>query len=587
MKLTKVQIKNFRSIKSQTINFDHNCLILLGKNEAGKSNILKAIAAIFNQYKVTNKDKRKKLGNETIDGYFIRAIVELSKEDYTEIIDRFEKQYMNTECIKLKNEITILKYIECLFYNFLVCIEVAVNRNPYYSYWSYSGEYNFELENEVYLDKTFFNIEETGTKQEIEDINAIIFKIIKEMYNEKPYLCHFWQYDDSLLLPSSVNISEFISNPKRFLSLYNLFLICNRFDIKKEFEDAISQDGDYSNLLDQVSKTITKLFREIWKDFKDTSIELMAGESEMIIKVSNKTKYSFEDRSDGFKKFISILLMLSTQARSKQLGERNIILIDEPDQSLYPSSVEYLRNELLKISETAKIIYTTHSPYMIDSNCIERHLVIEKNDDITTINIQDKNAPFCDDELLRRAIGSSIFEIIKPKNIIFEGWLDKELFFKYCDYNKKAKEFNQVGIVYLGGISGVETLVQLLILANKKFVIVADSDAVSKSKRKDFEENYEEFISSWLSYGDVVDGILTMEDFLSVEWITKNLQKEYPDFIYDTSKKAIENIEIAVKDCKEKKQQIKKDLINKLHKAGINDNYSVFIDQLSIKLKEG
>jgi len=438
----------------------------------------------------------------------------------------------------------------------------------------------------VYLDKIFFNTDKLGTKQEIKNIHSIIFEIIKKMYNEKPYLCNFWQYDNSLLLPSRVNISSFISNPKQFLSLYNIFLTCDRVDIKNEFEEAISQDGDYSNLLDQVSKTITKLFREIWKDFKNTSIELMAGETEMVIKVSNKTKYSFEDRSDGFKKFISILLMLSTQARSKQLGERDIILIDEPDQSLYPSSAEYLRNELLNISKTARIIYATHSQYMIDSNCIERHLVIEKKDDITTINVQDKNAPFCEDELLRRAIGSSIFEVIRPKNIIFEGWLDKELFNKYCYYNNKTTEYNQFGIVYLGGISGVETLVQLLILANKKFVIVSDSDVVSKSKRKDFEENYEEFISSWLSYGEVVDSVQTMEDFLSVEWITKNLQKECPDFVYDSSKKAIENIENVVKDNKEKKQQIKKGIINELHKADINDNYSVFVEQLNIKLKE-
>jgi predicted ATP-dependent endonuclease of OLD family len=586
MKLTKIEIENFRSIKSQTIIIDHNCLVLLGKNEAGKSNILKAIAAIFNKYKVTNKDKRKKLGNETIDNYFIRAIIELSKEDYTEILNRFAKLYTNTEYVKFKYENTLLKYIECYFYNLLIRINIADNENPYYSWWSYTGKIKFELENGLYLDKTYFNTEEIGKKQEIEDIRSIIFDIIIKMYNEMPYICHFWQYENSILLPNSVNILNFTVNPKQFPSLYNIFQTCNRFDIKKEFDDAISQDGDYSNLLDQVSKTITKIFREIWKDLNDTSIELMAGESEMIIKVSNKTKYSFEDRSDGFKKFISILLMLSTRVRSKQLGERDIILIDEPDQSLYPTSAEYLRDELIKISETTRVIYATHSQDMIDSNCIERHLVIEKNDDITSINIQDKNSPFSEDELLRRAIGSSIFNIIKPKNIIFEGWLDKELFRKYCDYNEKSKDFNQAGIVYLGGISGVETLVQLLILANKKFIIVADSDTVSKSKREDFEEHYEEFASSWLSYNDVVGGIQTMEDFLSIEWITKNLQKECPDFVYDTSKKAVENIESVVNNFKEKKQQIKKDIINKLRKEDINNDYSVFVEQLNIKLKE-
>ena len=585
MKLTEIQIENFRSIRSQSIVIDHNCLILLGKNEAGKSNILKAIAAVFGKYKVTDKDKRKRIANEIISEYYIYAKIKLSETDFNEVLDLFIKKYNNTECILFKSKISLRDFIENIFYDFLVWINIAENSTFYFSYWSFSKQ-KYEFENEIYLNGTNFNIEGEGIKKTVGDIVNYIFEIIKKLYIQKPYICHYWQYSDSLLLPSSINITDFISHPEKYMTLKNIFISCNRHDIKKEFEDAISQDGDYSNLLDQTSKLITEIFQEIWKDFKDTSIELMAGGSEMIIKVTNKSKYSFEDRSDGFKKFISILLMLSTQARSKQIGERDIILIDEPDQSLYPSSAEYLRNELINISKSAKVIYATHSEYMIDSDCIERHLVIEKNDDITTINRQNNNSPYSDDELLRRAIGSSIFKIIKQKNIIFEGWLDKELFSKYFDHNKKSIDLKQVGVVYLGGISGVETLVQLLILANKKFIIVADSDTVSESKRKDFEEHYEEFLSSWFSYSDAIKEVLTMEDFISIKLIEKILQEKYPNFVYDTSKKAIENIEKAVNNDKVIRQQTKKEIIQRLSKKDINEEYSVFINQLDQKIKE-
>jgi len=585
VKLTEIQIENFRSIRSQSIVIDHNCLILLGKNEAGKSNILKAIAAVFGKYKVTDKDKRKRIANEIISEYYIYAKIKLSETDFNEVLDLFIKKYNNTECILFKSKISLRDFIENIFYDFLVWINIAENSTFYFSYWSFSKQ-KYEFENEIYLNGTNFNIEGEGIKKTVGDIVNYIFEIIKKLYIQKPYICHYWQYSDSLLLPSSINITDFISHPEKYMTLKNIFISCNRHDIKKEFEDAISQDGDYSNLLDQTSKLITEIFQEIWKDFKDTSIELMAGGSEMIIKVTNKSKYSFEDRSDGFKKFISILLMLSTQARSKQIGERDIILIDEPDQSLYPSSAEYLRNELINISKSAKVIYATHSEYMIDSDCIERHLVIEKNDDITTINRQNNNSPYSDDELLRRAIGSSIFKIIKQKNIIFEGWLDKELFSKYFDHNKKSIDLKQVGVVYLGGISGVETLVQLLILANKKFIIVADSDTVSESKRKDFEEHYEEFLSSWFSYSDAIKEVLTMEDFISIKLIEKILQEKYPNFVYDTSKKAIENIEKAVNNDKVIRQQTKKEIIQRLSKKDINEEYSVFINQLDQKIKE-
>ena len=118
----------------------------------------------------------------------------------------------------------------------------------------------------------------------------------------------------------------------------NIFTLCKRENIKSEFEDAMSEDGDYINLLEQVSKEVTLVFRKIWKDFKDTSIELIPNGDEILIKVCNKTKYSFEDRSDGFKKFISILLMLSTQSRSNKIHEKDIVyfgtLVDSTHESI-------------------------------------------------------------------------------------------------------------------------------------------------------------------------------------------------------------------------------------------------------------
>ena len=87
MELKKIQIRNFRSIKSEDIVFSHNCLILLGKNEAGKSNLLKAVASVFGKYEVSNKDRRKRVDNEKInaDEYYVRAIFDLNQKDFDEI----------------------------------------------------------------------------------------------------------------------------------------------------------------------------------------------------------------------------------------------------------------------------------------------------------------------------------------------------------------------------------------------------------------------------------------------------------------------------------------------------------------------
>ena len=577
MKHTRIQIENFRSIKSQTIEFDKNCLILVGKNEAGKSNILKAIAAVFGQYIVSNKDKRKRIDNEKIENYYIRAILKLEKKDFDEILSRFKKKYANAENIVFKNKKTLFDVISFVFREFLLCVNIADGEKQHYSYWKYN-EKEYELEKDIYIQGNALITNPTGTKQ---NIVTLIWGIVQELYKENPYKCHYWEYNNKYLLPNSIDIATFIENPSNHKSLENIFLLCKREDIKQEFTDAKSQDNDYLNLLSQVSTEVTKTFRTIWKDFKDTSIELLPDGANISIKIADKARYSCEDRSDGFKKFISILLMLSTQVRANKIGERDVILIDEPDQSLYPTSARYLRDELLKIAEKSKVVYSTHSPYMIDSNCIDRHLIVEKDkkNDTTTANKQDKNATFSNDELLRNAIGTSIFECLQDKNIIFEGWLDKELFNKYCEFNKN-KDFNNIGKVFLDGIKGVKLLVQILILANKKFIIVADSDYVSNEKKKEFEKDYTEYASCWLSYGDVVSSISTMEDFVKEEYIETSIKAEFADFKYDNSKNAIQNIETATKTDKEKKQEIKNNLVEKLNKNSIKDDYSKFISKL-------
>ena len=73
MKVTKIRIENFKSIKDEiTLEVkkiaDKDCLILLGINESGKSNILEAISLFGSgeevNYKIFSTYKRKKRMNK-------------------------------------------------------------------------------------------------------------------------------------------------------------------------------------------------------------------------------------------------------------------------------------------------------------------------------------------------------------------------------------------------------------------------------------------------------------------------------------------------------------------------------------------
>lgn len=424
MNLEKITIKNFRSIKEQIIKIEHNCIILVGKNEAGKSNILKAIAAVFGEYKVSDYDKRKRIKNETIEEYLIDVDIHLSDYDINEIKKRFIEKY---PLFMLSGKSTVDCFIKDIFGTIILTINIEKDAKPQLDYYDYSN-HSYKSE----------------TGEDIETAIQGLWEIVENYYNENNYKCHYWQYKEDYLLPSKVAINTFMANPNTCKGLKNLFTLCNRGNVNKEFKDALSQDGDYINLFEQISQETTMIFREIWKDFAETSIELKPNGNEILIKVKNEANYSMQDRSEGFKKFVSILLMLSAPSRKNEINDKDIIIIDEPDNSLYPSSARFLRDELLKIAEKSFVIYSTHSQYMIDTNCIDRHYIVEKNCDITSVH-QSPDAEYCDDSVLLNAIGVNIFDCLKPKNLIFEGWLDKKLFDTYLtSLNSNLQNYSQV-----------------------------------------------------------------------------------------------------------------------------------------------
>ncbi len=88
-----------------------------------------------------------------------------------------------------------------------------------------------------------------------------------------------------------------------------------------------------------------------------------------------------------------------------------------------------------------------------------------------------------------------------------------------------------------------------------------------------------------MAYGDIEPSINTLEDFINEELLVTEIQKINNDFEYNTSKNAISNIEKAVNNNKEKKQEIKNNLVANLTNNDIIADYNIFVDKLQKKLK--
>lgn len=566
------------------------CLILVGKNEAGKSNILKAISAVFNGYKVSIKDQRKTALDD--DEYYIYAIFKLNQDIFDCVERKLTEEYTIKDLDIFEDNLSIANFIKDAFDEIVLRLYIKDNDMPNLTYWIHEElKDKYKVSNLFYYStdsKQIAKLEGESNSPLLEPLTydhmkTIVFEIIKNIISmENIYKrVMFWEYSDSHLLPSNVNIENFKSNPDICMPLKNIFYLSNIKDIQQDIENAAKKDKGLHSFLDNISNKATKEFREIWPDLKNIKFIIRKDGEEFDIRIQEKEFYSNEDRSDGFKRFIAILLILSIEYRTQKDYSR-LILFDEPDAFLYPTSARFLKEELLKISEKAVVIYSTHSPFMIDNECIERHLVIERKDDISEIVPQDKS-PFQEDELLKRAIGSHIFESIQSKNIIFEGYTDYKVF----KNTYKNKDFKDCGLVYMGGIKEVNTITTMMMLTGKKFLIVSDSDETSKNKRKDFERDFPTLEENWLEYDEIFDKsnmIKTLEDFYKLDYLSDKIKQYNESYKYDENKSSIDNIDKAVSQNKEKKQEIKNALAINAKNENIKKEYFHFIQKIKDKL---
>lgn len=542
MELTNIEINNFRSIKSEVIEMKHNCLVFVGKNEAGKSNILKAIAGGLSQKAVgfTERDKRNLLNDEDYENqnYCIDYEFKLKPEEIKEGLKNIDSSVLVAK--KGTKTFTLVDFFSQYFsrtiyrYNFekktssylyyiikdIEMLDIGIIKTPF----THNGK-NYTVNSLVNFD----NLDEQHL------VNCQAFSDIRELESfckekmeaiMKPLLptVHYWEYSKDLLIPDSVTLQTFIDNPASCRPLRNIFELAGVENITKAFQETKKQCGDYDNLLDRVSKQTTLKIRESWPDLNKISIILSENSQEIRVKIQEKIKQNVSARSDGFKKFISILCMLASPIEKGKI-KNSVIVLDEPDSGLYPTGAGYLRDMLIQMSDSNVVFYSTHNPCMIDKTTIDRHIIVEKNDDITKLKTDLSDSKFRDDEVLLRAIGMSAFENIKETNIIFEGWTDYRVFNTALNSNKEGykttiKCLLESGNSYGNGTNSLKYFISMVKLLDKKTYVILDADKEGQDKKATLQKEFpEEKIYTLDDLGYYRD--YTLEDFIKEDLIQK------------------------------------------------------------------
>jgi predicted ATPase len=263
----------------------------------------------------------------------------------------------------------------------------------------------------IKISESFKNIESFYVKKEgpeltdyklFIDDNEVPISNMKSLLQCLPKILYF---DDIPLIKNRVDFYSLVDGRPGFTTERNLLKIGGLQNFEMIFED--STHGRRAS--EQASRIITEQIRKVWSQEPTIEIKLTVNGKVLYIDLSDNTTVfdTPESRSLGFRWYLSFYINFLSQTQEASANEY-VFLIDEPGIHLHPAGQKDLVKVLEDLSLRNQVIYTTHSPFMINREFPERVRLVTKSREGTHV---DSEAYRQNWKPLRKSIGLMIGDL--------------------------------------------------------------------------------------------------------------------------------------------------------------------------------
>ncbi len=350
MTISRVFVRAFKSIFELAFPLDPKITALVGANESGKTNILKALYAFSPGAQFDNT-----LTCQYSDYYYQGKCPEvalefsqISKENRRNLL-RFSEAFKDTETLLVKKEGPTLE-----------------------DYHVFVGE------------------SEIGLRE-------------KDMFLATlPKLLYF---DEIQLLKNRATLDDLLEGGDHYRTERNLLRIGGINNPELIFED--STRGRRAS--EEASRLITQQIRRAWSQEPTIEIKLNVNGNILYIDISDGTTVfdTPESRSLGFRWYLSFYINFIAQTVDARANEF-IFLVDEAGIHLHPAGQKDLIKVMEDLAIKNQILYTTHSPFMINRENPQRVRLVVKDKDGTSVDSEAYRENW---KPLRNSIGLMISDL--------------------------------------------------------------------------------------------------------------------------------------------------------------------------------
>lgn len=309
----------------------------------------------------------------------------------------------------------------------------------------------------------------------------------------------------------------------------------------EQIEEASERKRERSTLLQSAGTLLTGRFKDWWRQ-GNYRFRFEADGNFFNIWVSDDRRpdeVELEGRSTGLQWFLSFYLVFLVE--SQEQHSNSVLLLDEPGMSLHPLAQRDLSIFFKNLSESNQLLYTTHSPFLVDADHLDRVRKVYVDDNGKTKATEDlrhgageaaSGAVYAVTSALNMTVAESLLIGCQP--IVVEGPSDQH----YLTAIKtllisggRLKPTRELVFPPSGGTKTIRSIANILLGRDEHLPkVLLDSDTMGRRMRSELQSTlYSECKEQVLSTGDFLKlHNSEIEDLFPAAFIAENVDRVFP-----------------------------------------------------------
>lgn len=504
MKLKNVRVRMFRNILDSTdVEVEEKVTCLVGKNESGKSAFLNAlwrlkparvnpVFVIHDHYPAWLEKRHRNEGVNQKEFEPVEVCLEWEPADVKAIEKKFGQGVVaaGTKLRLWKNYSNTLRWESgCIEEQ---AIKNFVGKNPVPA--AEQAEYAALADFTALKAKLAADVEKSKDAADDHKLLTNAQSALKALLGEEddfddaawavaePRLPEFFYFAEYSKLPYSIKIQDVLKNDKLSESDATARALLMLGGTEKEYmlnPEYERRKRELENVANVLTDDVNKYWSQnpelrVQPDITQRTVSNPQGQQsvldEMKLRIwDNRHSLSlpFNEHSSGFQWFFSFLAAFSEY---EHRDPPVVILLDEPAVGLHAKAqADFLRFIEERLTKRCQVIYTTHSPFMVQPGKLERVRLVEDrgkeegavlSSDVLT---RDRDTLFP----LQGALGYDLVQhlFVAENNVVVEGTSDYaylKLISDYLAVNGRTSLDPKWSIVPVGGADLIPTFVALL-----------------------------------------------------------------------------------------------------------------------------